>query len=144
PRAVEAGEVAGPQEIAKPDFRDAAEAALLLDLEGEKDLPPDKFARALAELDIGFEDASRAAEFVFAVHAPEQKRDPPDPGLFEHEADAGVAIADAGQHDGAHQFRHETHREIGNRHQRLIAWIEPCRGGVEMARAVARIVVTIE
>src|SRR5947199_6953142 len=76
PGAVEAGKVAGPQEIAKADFRDAAEAALLLDLEGEKDLPPDKFARALAELDIGFEDAGRAAEFVFAVHAPEQKRDP--------------------------------------------------------------------
>src|SRR5205085_3545617 len=47
PGAVEAGEVAGPQEIAKPDFRDAAEAALLLDLEGEEDVTPDEFARAL-------------------------------------------------------------------------------------------------
>src|SRR5689334_20791886 len=55
PRAVEAGEIAGPQEIAKTDFRDAAEAALLLDLEGEKDLTTDKLARTSAELDIGAE-----------------------------------------------------------------------------------------
>src|SRR5437588_6346375 len=144
PSAVEAGEVTGPQEIAKPDFRDAAEAALLFDLEGEKDLPPDEFARALAELDIGFEHTGRAAEFVFAVHAPEQKRDPPDARLFEHEADAGVAIADAGQHDGAHQFRHEPHREIGDRHQRLIARFEAGRADADLARAAARIGVQID
>src|SRR5205085_2127976 len=110
----------------------------------EKDLTTDKLARALAELDIGFEDPGRAAEFVFAVQAPEQERDPPDPGFFEHEADAGMAIADAGQHDGAHQFRHEPHREIGDRHQRLIARFEPRRADADLARAAARIGVQID
>src|SRR5713226_1755178 len=45
PRAVETGEVAGPQEIAVSHFRDAAETALFLDLEGEEDVLFDDFAR---------------------------------------------------------------------------------------------------
>src|SRR5215831_1185471 len=45
PRAVETGEVAGPQEIAEADFRHAAEPAFFLDLEGERDLPFDKLTR---------------------------------------------------------------------------------------------------
>src|SRR6266480_484644 len=86
PRAVQTREVAGPQEVAHSDFGHTPEAALLLDLESEEELASDELARLVGKRDVGLEDAiGRIAEFVFPVKAPEQKRDPPDPGLFEDE-----------------------------------------------------------
>src|SRR4051812_49829312 len=105
PGAVETREVARPQEIACSDLGYPPEPRFLLDLEGEKDLFADKFARFLRERDVGREDAAlRAAEFVLPVEPPEQERDPAHAGLFEDEPHAGMAVADAGENDGAHQF----------------------------------------
>src|SRR5271163_1111669 len=100
PRAVETGEVAGPQEVAQANFGHAPETTLLLDLEREEDLAPDELCRLVGKRDVGLEDGGgRPAEIVLAVEAPEQKRDPPDPRLFQHEAHPGMTIADAREND---------------------------------------------
>src|SRR3954453_1948275 len=105
PRAVETGKVAGPQEIVDSDLGHAPEAGFFLDLEREVDLFADEIARFLRERDVGRKHAAfLAAKFVLPVEPPEQERDPADAGLFEDEAHAGMAVADAGEHDGAHQF----------------------------------------
>src|SRR4029077_517545 len=94
--------------------------------EGEEDVLLDDFAGAARQRDVGLEDrALWPAELVFAVEAPEHEGNPPDPGLFEDEAHLGMAFADAGKDDRAHQFRHRPYREIGDPHQRLVARLEP-------------------
>src|SRR5438105_11092730 len=127
PRAVEPGEVAGPKEIREADFGHAPKAAPFLHLEGEEELPFDELGGLLGQLDVGLEyTAVRSAELVFAVEAPEQERHPADAGLFQHKAHSRMAVADAREDDGAHQFAHRTHREVGDPHQRLVA---RCRSG---------------
>jgi hypothetical protein len=37
-----------------------------------------------------------------------------------------MAIADASEHDGAHQFRHRPHGEVDDPHQGLIPLLHAC------------------
>src|SRR6516165_10031979 len=145
PRAVETREVAGPQEVAQANLGHAPETALFLDLEGEEDLALDELGRLVGKRDVGLEDGSDGpAEIVLPVEAPEQKRDPPDTGLFEHEAHPGMTIANARENDGAHQLRHEPHREVRYRHQRLVARFEARDPHPDLARPTTRIGVQVD
>src|ERR1700759_1351205 len=102
PWAVETREGASAQEGSQANFRHAPEAALFLDFEGEEDLASDELSGLVGKRDVGLEDGGGwPAEIVFAVEPPEQKRDPADPGLFEHKTHPRMSIANARENDGA-------------------------------------------
>src|SRR5215471_14296934 len=104
-RAIEAREIARPQEIVEPDLGHAAEAAFLFDFESEEEVLLDDVAWFGRERDVGLEHACLGApKMIFAVETPEHERDPAHPGFFEHKTDARMALADPREDDCAHQF----------------------------------------
>src|SRR5215831_18268990 len=83
PGTIEAGEVAGPEEILHTHLGHAPKAAFLLDLEREEDLTLHELGRLVGQHDVGAEDARGwTAPVILAIEAPEQERDPTRTRLF--------------------------------------------------------------
>src|SRR5262245_32178998 len=64
PRAVEAREVTGPEEVLQADLGHATKSAFFLHLEREEHLTLHELGRLPRENDVGFEDAGRWASPV--------------------------------------------------------------------------------
>src|SRR5215831_7535675 len=144
PGAVKTGEVTGPEKVLHTNLRYAPKTALFLDFEREENLTLHELGRLVRQRDVGRKDPDRRiAPIVLTVEAPEQKGHPTDARLFEDEAHPGMAIADTGEHDGAHQFRHRPHGEVDDSHQGLIALLQACDPHPQLARPTARVGVQV-
>jgi len=125
PRAVEAGEVAGPQEV------------LVADL-GTRRKPPSSSTskvkkRCSLTISLGRRFSAMSGLKTRLSASPNSysrsKRQnmngtQPTPLLQGRSARRG-GVADAGENDRAHQLGHRPHREVGDPHQGLVARFEP-------------------
>src|SRR3954454_889095 len=145
PWTVEPGEITRPKKMFQSNFRHSPKATLLLDFEGKEDVLSHNFARSHCEQDVGLEHAGlRPAEVVFTIEAPKHEGDPTNPGLFKHETDAWMALANPREHNRAHQFRHHAHRKVDDPHKLLVARLGARYPNADLTRAAGRIGVQID